>query len=73
MSSIEQRLQHIKDAAEERSQLQRFCFDKLDLDVIKKPIHIGKARLDYDNCVNDNKSDYKTIKARDLALNPDKF
>jgi hypothetical protein len=73
MSSIEKRLEHVKQAAEERSQIQRLCFDKLDLDSVKKPVDIGKLRLDYDTCIKENKSSFKTIVARDLALNPEKF
>ena len=56
MSSIEERLNKIKDLNEERSQLQRLCFDKLNLDNVKKPKDIGRLKYEYDVCIKDNTS-----------------
>ena len=58
---MEDRLNYIKQCAEERSQLQYSCLEKLDLSKIKTKEDLSRIRLEFDLCKNDNKMNYPCI------------
>jgi hypothetical protein len=68
MASMNERVENIKQCAEERSQLQLSCLDKLDLSTLKTANDIAKARYEFEMCNIDNASHYPCVAKRQTAL-----
>jgi hypothetical protein len=73
MADLKQRIEHIRNCAEERSKLQLLCLDKINLSILKTSDDLAQSRIDYEQCLKDNKSNYPTIVKRDQLLNPTSF
>lgn len=68
MAGLQERIQIVKDTAEEKSQLQMKCFDQFDLEKIKSNIDLGRARYAYENCIKDNFRSFPNLVRRDKLL-----
>jgi hypothetical protein len=65
MSTIEERIENIKNCAQERSQLQLRCLSEIDLENIKSKTHIAKARYQFELCEKQNLNDYPCLVKRE--------
>lgn len=65
---MEQRIAKIKQAAEERSQLQLQCLNSVDLSKLKKPADIAHARYTYENCIENNKMNYPLVAEKEARV-----
>lgn len=66
---MEERINYIKQCAEERSQLQQTCFENIDLETLLKPKDVALTRFAYDNCVKENYRNYPCLVRREELLN----
>jgi hypothetical protein len=60
-----EKLERVKQCAEERSTLQFKCIDELDLNIADKKKGIGKLKYYYDKCIKDNAHLYPCLEGRD--------
>jgi len=63
---MEARLENVKNAAEERSQLQSLCLKELDLEGIESgnSKDLGKLRFLYEKCVQENTMNFPLVAKR---------
>lgn len=61
---MEARLEHVKNCAEERSQLQAFCLKELDLEGVETPKDMGRLRFNYEKCIKENTANYPLVAKR---------
>lgn len=65
---MEERINNVKQCAEERSQLQQTCFELIDLENLNKPKEVALSRYAYDNCVKENLKNYSCLSRREEIL-----
>lgn len=68
MDNFEQRLQYVRNCAEEKSQLQSSCFKELELEGIESGRDVGKLRFLYEKCLRENTANYRCLKTREEVL-----
>jgi hypothetical protein len=65
MASVQERIQNIKNCAEEKSQLQTSCLKEVDLGSIKNKKLLAKARYHYELCEKKNLDNYPCLSKRE--------
>jgi hypothetical protein len=65
MASHQERLENIKECAEQRSQLQAKCLAEVDLSKLKNKVQIATARYNFENCEKNNLENYPCLVKRE--------
>ena len=64
MDKLQARLEHVKNTAEERSQLQVSCLKELDLEGAESANDLGKLRFTYEKCIRENSANFPLVNQR---------
>jgi hypothetical protein len=69
MANIQERIDNIKQCAEERSQLQLACLENIDFSALTSPTDLAKAHHRFEICLKDNAKNYPCLAKREAYLN----
>jgi hypothetical protein len=69
MAHNQERIENIKQCAEERSQLQLSCLENIDFSLLKNPNELGKAHYNFELCLQENSKNYPCLARVQAYLN----
>lgn len=69
MSNTQERIDNIKQCAEERSQLQLSCLENIDFSALNTPTDLAKAHHKFEVCLKENAKNYPSLAQRQAYLN----
>ncbi len=69
MAYNQERIDNIKQCAEERSQLQLSCLENIDFSLLKDPTELAKAHFKFEVCLQDDSKNYPCLARVHAYLN----